>query len=534
MDRSSIDRSYSRKDYQSLNGKRRFLSIGSHRKASIDSPLGISSFTSPLRPASMFSAPPPVDYRPSHLTDQSSICPDPRPLSGIFEWGKGKENGKRMNSYGSLMSDSPLKTEKPYRLNSTHSFHDASSVDSQSIPEGESEEDEAARTNGTAGSYRIAGSERTISEDTEGEEDLRSTVERAVEEEEDAADLVDFDLMKPREHRRPPIYIPPAHFPSPHFPSPPLIPKPPPFQPKEPPGAPPLHPHSGQDATRIRQLEQHIEQLTLQNVRLQRTNRLLKADADTAIAATQHAMEEEQDRLRLQIVRLQRSNRLLSQELDENVHEIRRLKKEEDVGLAKEYQFLAEKVEFLHRQLVGENLRAKPPAECKTEKRDSRARELEKNHEQASEWEEKYEKLLQKYQELEQRHLCLQNSLAEAEQRFQDKLSEEEYLRKELEIKDQVVAQMEASFTEMEEEYELLKAAEAKRGRRLENGFGAESEEEDEAAKGSVEGGDYDFPMPPLSPDALQNGRRELSHGGYPKHGDYLSLHTKKIIHPSG
>ncbi|KAL1920941.1 uncharacterized protein VTP21DRAFT_11576 [Calcarisporiella thermophila] len=106
--------------------------------------------------------------------------------------------------------------------------------------------------------------------------------------------------------------------------------------------------------TRMKQLESQVERLTLQNVRLQRANRLLKVEQENNTNSAKAEAEERCQVLKLQNVRLQRANRLLKQELDENILEIRRLRSEAPLKeMGPQYEFLVQQVAFLHRQLAG-------------------------------------------------------------------------------------------------------------------------------------------------------------------------------------
>ncbi|RUS12792.1 hypothetical protein BC937DRAFT_87014, partial [Endogone sp. FLAS-F59071] len=111
--------------------------------------------------------------------------------------------------------------------------------------------------------------------------------------------------------------------------------------------------HGGESSTRIRQLESQVESLTLQTVKLQRVNRLLKIDADNLIKEKTKGLEEQIAGLTLQNVRLQRANRLLMEELEDRTKEINQIR--EDViikmnAVGPEYEYLVQMVNLLHRQ----------------------------------------------------------------------------------------------------------------------------------------------------------------------------------------
>jgi hypothetical protein len=111
---------------------------------------------------------------------------------------------------------------------------------------------------------------------------------------------------------------------------------------------------SGDNTTRIRQLENQIEAMTLQNVKLLRTNRLLKIDTDNLIKQTTEPLEKKISELTLANVRLQRANKLLQMDVDERAAELNRLKEEEIIKLKSvgpEYEYLVQLINLLHRQV---------------------------------------------------------------------------------------------------------------------------------------------------------------------------------------
>lgn len=111
---------------------------------------------------------------------------------------------------------------------------------------------------------------------------------------------------------------------------------------------------SGENTTRIRQLENQIEAMTLQNVKLLRTNRLLKIDADNLIKQTTQPLEQKISELTLANVRLQRANKLLQMDVDEKATELNRFREEEIIKLKSvgpEYEYLVQLINLLHRQV---------------------------------------------------------------------------------------------------------------------------------------------------------------------------------------
>ncbi|KAG0171162.1 hypothetical protein DFQ28_000230 [Apophysomyces sp. BC1034] len=113
----------------------------------------------------------------------------------------------------------------------------------------------------------------------------------------------------------------------------------------------------GNSSTRTRQLEAQIEALTLQNVKLQRTNRLLKVDTDNLIEQKTQPLEEHIRKLTLVNVQLQRATRLLQQEVDEKADQFNKIQQEQIVrmkNVGPEYEFLVQMINLLQRQISGE------------------------------------------------------------------------------------------------------------------------------------------------------------------------------------
>lgn len=102
-------------------------------------------------------------------------------------------------------------------------------------------------------------------------------------------------------------------------------------------------------------MEAQIESLTLQNVKLQRTNRLLKIDTDNLIKQKTQPLEKTIRELTLANVQLQRATRLLQQELEEKTQSLERFKLEQITqmkSVGPEYEFLVQMVNLLHRQVI--------------------------------------------------------------------------------------------------------------------------------------------------------------------------------------
>ena len=110
----------------------------------------------------------------------------------------------------------------------------------------------------------------------------------------------------------------------------------------------------GNSSTRTRQFENQIESLTLQNVKLQRTNRLLKVDTDNLIKQKTQPLQETIRELTLTNVQLQRATRLLQQDLDEKSEAMENFKQEQIMkmkSVGPEYEYLVQMVNVLHRQV---------------------------------------------------------------------------------------------------------------------------------------------------------------------------------------
>jgi hypothetical protein len=94
--------------------------------------------------------------------------------------------------------------------------------------------------------------------------------------------------------------------------------------------------------------------MTLQNVKLLRTNRLLKIDTDNLIKLTTQPLEQKISELTLANVRLQRANKLLQLDVDEKAAELNRFREEEIIKLKSvgpEYEYLVQMINLLHRQV---------------------------------------------------------------------------------------------------------------------------------------------------------------------------------------
>ncbi|KAI7907603.1 translation initiation factor eIF3 subunit-domain-containing protein [Cokeromyces recurvatus] len=237
---------------------------------------------------------------------------------------------------------------------------------------------------------------------------------------------------------------------------------------------------SGDSDTRLRQLEAQVEQLTLQNVKLQRTNRLLKIDTDNLIEQRTSPLEKTIEELTIVNVKLQRLSRLLQLELDEKTKELNEFKQNQILqmkSVGPEYEFLVQNINLLQRQIAGRPIcddtccfTMKPidqstmvmtlPSTNNDEITENEAIEaqhicrpiIHSNISQGSyaiELEKKIYHLNQAIEELyeEKDQMFRQQSLKD---------NDFETLKKELRIKDEIVTQLEQDFMGLEDQIEHL------------------------------------------------------------------------------
>ncbi|KAL1918676.1 uncharacterized protein VTP21DRAFT_2698 [Calcarisporiella thermophila] len=506
---------YETRDSTPSGLKQRFFSLRSNRrKHSVDDSVSFHSTTSSAssstrttsptqysRPASICSPADhprpyaPVEYRPPVDKMRQKSRSRTRPLSGIFEWGRRskeakelKEGYKKFNVYNNIMNYSIPKVEKPYRLDQTN-------VDGFSNDE-----------NDQLGEEDNLSLEYELRDGISPEKVLSSGYKEAniLEEEEEDEDLADFEKMAPRQHRRrvPSFFDPPSHPPFSHPPPPPATNSSRPierssrvdYHPKH----RPYEVQNAEDTTRIRQLESQVEQLTLQNVRLQRDSRLQKMNADREIESTRKQAEEDLHSLRLVNVRLQRANRILSQELDENVHEIQRLRQANaEAGLGAEYQFLVKQLTLMHQQMVSERSML---SEIKKDATSMVARRYSAFSQSTSSIEREGERSLE-----EERNTTMESSISSLQK----------------DLKDEAGSQMETNYSELEDGY---KSATRQKNSSAEDSCSSYSSTADQRkwseAVGEVE--EYNFPMPPLEPSSINMPSRWMLNNGpiaypYPK-----------------
>ncbi|CAO3598192.1 unnamed protein product [Absidia cylindrospora] len=113
----------------------------------------------------------------------------------------------------------------------------------------------------------------------------------------------------------------------------------------------------GNAYTRARQLEAQVEALTLSNVKLQRSNRLLKVDTDNIIEQKTQPLQSTIRELTLNNIQLQQSTRLLQQDLEEKTLQLNQYQTDQVVSMKSvgpEYEYLVQMINVLHRQINGD------------------------------------------------------------------------------------------------------------------------------------------------------------------------------------
>ncbi|KAF7726461.1 hypothetical protein EC973_008696 [Apophysomyces ossiformis] len=239
--------------------------------------------------------------------------------------------------------------------------------------------------------------------------------------------------------------------------------------------------------TKTRQLENQIEALTLQNVKLQRTNRLLKVDTDNLIKQKTQPLKDAIQELTATNVRLQRANRLLQDELEEKKAEWNRWREDQIIhmrSVGPEYEYLVQTINLLRRQLNGDTTcettccytlkPVDPSSMVMTLPPKSNTQEKGEEDDEAQE------------EEMEPQHMCrpiihssishgsyaaqLEIRLGELEQTIESLLAEKEQLeqqlnyrdsdmemlKQELRIKDDIVTHLEQDFIHLESQVSQL------------------------------------------------------------------------------
>ncbi|KAI8089596.1 uncharacterized protein BX664DRAFT_280669 [Halteromyces radiatus] len=243
----------------------------------------------------------------------------------------------------------------------------------------------------------------------------------------------------------------------------------------------------GSSDTRTRQLEAQIEALTLSNVKLQRANRLLKVDTDNLIEQKTQPLNATIRELTFNNVQLQRTTRLLQQDLEDKNAKLNQFQSDQVLSMktvGPEYEYLVQMINLLHRQINGDAnceevcCYTSAPVDQSTvvmtlppENEEKQQHEDGDDDEQAG---------------MEAQHICrpvihssisqgsyaaeLERKLSQLEQIIDELETEKEtllrqqsykdddiqMLKKELQIKDEIVSQLEQDFMELEEKLTML------------------------------------------------------------------------------
>ncbi|CAO3608931.1 unnamed protein product [Cunninghamella echinulata] len=229
----------------------------------------------------------------------------------------------------------------------------------------------------------------------------------------------------------------------------------------------------GSSDTRSRQLESQIEALTLSNVRLQRVNRLLKVDTDNIIEQKTQPLKNTIRELTLNNVQLQRTTRLLQQDLEDKINKLNQFHTDQVLqmkNVGPEYEYLVQMINLLHRQINGDItcestccytaapidqstvIMTLPPEDGDHEEEGVEAQHvcrpiIHSSISQgsfATELEKKVLRLEQRIEELEN-----EKEVILRQQSFKDE--DIEMLKRELQIKDDIVSQLEQDFMDLEE-----------------------------------------------------------------------------------
>ncbi|KAK4509027.1 Pre-mRNA-splicing factor [Mucor velutinosus] len=116
--------------------------------------------------------------------------------------------------------------------------------------------------------------------------------------------------------------------------------------------------HNGDQETRIKQLHNQVEQLSLSNARLVRANRILKLDCDRIVEEQTTHLKQALKLSVEQNIRLQRANRLLRDDYLSQTEELNNIKMEQIrkmTNVGPEYEYLVQVINLLYRQLAGKS-----------------------------------------------------------------------------------------------------------------------------------------------------------------------------------
>ncbi|KAI7862833.1 uncharacterized protein EV154DRAFT_396268, partial [Mucor mucedo] len=219
---------------------------------------------------------------------------------------------------------------------------------------------------------------------------------------------------------------------------------------------------SGDGETRLKQLYHQVEQLTLSNARLTRANRNLKLECDKLVEEKTFELKQALQMSVEHNIRLQRSNRLLKDEYLIQSVELDNIKKDQikkmkNVG--PEYEYLVQVINLLYRQLAGKSncvetccFTEKPTLElAETMIQDALpqhlCRPVVKSHIQSGNLAAILEK---ENNQLRDGMDILINDRDALYLLLKDKEEDNETLKYELQVKDDIVKQLENDFENME------------------------------------------------------------------------------------
>ncbi|OBZ80970.1 hypothetical protein A0J61_10982 [Choanephora cucurbitarum] len=208
---------------------------------------------------------------------------------------------------------------------------------------------------------------------------------------------------------------------------------------------------SGEHETMLKHLYSQIEQLTLSNARLVRANRVLKLDCDRIVEERTAELQEALKTSVEQNIRLQRANRILQDEYAHQTDKLNHVQQDQirqmkNVG--PEYEYLVQVIHLLYRQLAG-----KAPCDCyPNEKQASvdnrhRCRPIIRSHVSGGNLAIALE---QENHQLRDGIDRLMEDRDALYQLLKDKEEDNETLKHELKVKDDIVKQLENDFEKME------------------------------------------------------------------------------------
>ncbi|ORZ16533.1 hypothetical protein BCR42DRAFT_327665, partial [Absidia repens] len=227
----------------------------------------------------------------------------------------------------------------------------------------------------------------------------------------------------------------------------------------------------GNSNTRTRQLEAQIESLTLSNVRLQRSNRLLKVDTDNLIEQKTQPLQTTIRELTFNNVQLQRTTRLLQQDLEDKTEKLNQFQADQVLSMktvGPEYEYLingdanCEEICCYTSAPVDQStvVMTLPPENDDQQQEENNGVEAQhicrpiihstiSQGSYAAELERKLSQLEQVIDELEN-----EKDTILRQQSYKD--DDIQMLKNELKMKDDIVSQLEQDFIELEDKLEMM------------------------------------------------------------------------------